>query len=106
MTLHTFPTAAFSVWLWSVTGSALYHLAAHQVLNRFAAFTPVGFYYKAFHTPRRLFPFYENRIRHLAGLGAVRPDRTYPHKRKDYDFCDVLVVGAGPAGALRLPGKG
>src|SRR5262249_35865905 len=25
----------------------------------FSAFLPVGFYYKAFHTPRRLFPFYD-----------------------------------------------
>ena len=28
---------------------------------------PVGFYYKAFHTPRRLFPFYERQMRKVAG---------------------------------------
>src|SRR6266542_189427 len=33
----------------------------------FSAFLPVGFYYKAFHTPRRLFPFYERQMRHDAG---------------------------------------
>ena len=28
-----------------------------RFLDYFGAFTPVGFYYKAFHTPKRLFPF-------------------------------------------------
>ena len=61
-------------------------------------FLPVGFYYKAFHTPRRLFPFYERRMREMAGLGSVNPKRPLEHTPKRYDFCDVLVVGSGPAG--------
>jgi sarcosine oxidase, subunit alpha len=61
-------------------------------------FLPVGFYYKAFHSPRRLFPFYESRMRDMAGLGSVNPKRPLEHTPKRYDFCDVLVVGSGPAG--------
>jgi sarcosine oxidase subunit alpha len=61
-------------------------------------FMPVGFYYKAFHTPRRLFPRWERLMRAMAGLGAV--DTAWKRLRtpKSYSFCDVLVVGAGPAG--------
>ena len=69
-----------------------------SVLGRFSAFTPVGFYYKALHTPRALFPFYERLLRRLAGLGRVRADHRAGPSPKDYAFCDVLVVGAGPAG--------
>lgn len=61
---------------------------------------PVGFYYKAFHTPRRLFPFWENVIRKAAGLGIV--NFNYPRilKRKTHSHCDVLVIGAGPTGLM------
>lgn len=59
---------------------------------------PVGFYYKAFHTPRRLFPFWEKIIRKAAGLGVV--NFNYPRilKRKQHSHCDLLVIGAGPTG--------
>ncbi len=59
---------------------------------------PVGFYYKAFHTPRKLFPYWERKMRAMAGLGAINPKLPRARTPKDYDFCDVLVVGAGPAG--------
>ena len=70
---------------------------AHWI-DRCSAFLPVGFYYKTFHRPRRWFPFFERRMRQLAGLGAI--NRTLPrgHTPKRYDFCEVLVVGAGAAG--------
>ena len=67
-------------------------------MNLLSPFLPVGFYYKAFHTPRRLFPFYEQRMRDMAGLGSVNPKKPLEHTPKRYDFCDVLVVGSGPAG--------
>lgn len=68
-----------------------------SILNVFAPFLPVGFYYKAFHN-KRLFPFWERLIRNISGLGRL--DVSTPHTRtaKQYDFCDVLVIGAGVAG--------
>ncbi|HPK03966.1 MAG TPA: 2Fe-2S iron-sulfur cluster-binding protein, partial [Candidatus Sumerlaeota bacterium] len=69
-----------------------------RIMNRFGRFTPVGFYYKAFHRPRSLFPFFENQIRRVAGLGTVNSGKALRHTPKDYAFCDVLVIGAGPAG--------
>ena len=69
-----------------------------RILDKFANFLPVGFYYKAFHTPRVLFPFWERVFRRMTGLGEL--DFSTPHIRtpKRYDFCDVLVIGAGPSG--------
>ncbi|MEO1994018.1 MAG: 2Fe-2S iron-sulfur cluster-binding protein [Planctomycetaceae bacterium] len=64
----------------------------------FSRFLPVGFYYKAFHTPRRLFPFYERRIRRISGLGQIDPESDAPVSPKDYAFCDLLIAGGGPAG--------
>ncbi|MDE2867221.1 MAG: 2Fe-2S iron-sulfur cluster-binding protein, partial [Chloroflexota bacterium] len=63
-----------------------------------APFIPAGFYYKTLMWPRRFWPLYEHVLRHAAGLGhaptAADPDR-YDHV---HAHCDVLVVGAGPAG--------
>jgi len=64
-----------------------------------APFIPAGFYYKTFMWPRRFWKsLYEPLIRARAGLGrastAADPDR-YAGR---YAHCDVLVVGAGPAG--------
>lgn len=67
-------------------------------MDRLSPFLPVGFYYKAFHTPRRLFPFYERRMREMAGLGSVNAEKEFERSPKRYDFCDVVVVGSGPAG--------
>jgi sarcosine oxidase subunit alpha len=69
-----------------------------KIIDRFGKFLPVGFYYKAFHTPRRLFPAYERQIRAMAGLGVVDPVHPRLRTPKRYDFCDMLVIGAGPAG--------
>ena len=68
------------------------------ITEKFSAFLPVGFYYKAFHTPRRLFAFCENQMRKVAGLGKINTRNDRPRSPKDYAFCDLLVVGAGPAG--------
>jgi sarcosine oxidase subunit alpha len=69
-----------------------------RILDKLSAFLPVGFYYKAFHTPKSWFPFWERMFRRVTGLGEL--DFSTPHIRtpKRYDFCDVLVVGAGPSG--------
>src|SRR5271165_6127766 len=79
-----------------------------RILDRFARYLPVGFYYKAFHS-KRLFPRWERMFRNLTGLGWVpldAPRRTTP---KRYGFCDVLVIGGGPSGlaaALEAAGAG
>lgn len=63
-----------------------------------AALIPAGFYYKTFFGPPSRWMLYERFIRRAAGLGkppqAPDPDH-YGHRSA---FCDVLVVGAGPAG--------
>ncbi len=71
-------------------------------------FLPVGFYYKAFYS-KRWFPRWERIFRSIAGLGRV--DLAAPRVKtpKRYDFCDVLVIGAGPSGisaALAAAGAG
>jgi sarcosine oxidase subunit alpha len=68
-----------------------------SVLNRLSPFLPVGFYYKAFHS-KRWFPRWERMFRRLTGLGEVDLRATARSTPKRYDFCDVLVVGAGPSG--------
>ena len=70
----------------------------YRITEWFSAFLPVGFYYKAFHTPRWLFPFYENQMRKVAGLGRIKPPSGPSASPKDYAHCDLLVVGTGPAG--------
>ena len=68
------------------------------IMQRFARFIPAGFYYKTFMWPRSWWGKYEERIRDAAGLGSV-PDTQDPDRyEKRYAHCDVLVVGAGPAG--------
>ncbi|MDG6774339.1 glycine cleavage T C-terminal barrel domain-containing protein [Thiomicrorhabdus sp. ZW0627] len=61
-------------------------------------FLPVGFYYKAFYSPKFLFPKWESLIRTMAGLGTVDTDWTEERKPKRYLHCDVAVIGAGPSG--------
>lgn len=74
--------------------------AAAGLIGRFL---PAGFYYKTFMGPRCLrgtavWFLCEQFIRRAAGLGAAsrRPDPDqYEHA---HAFCDVLVIGGGPAG--------
>ena len=58
-----------------------------------------GFYYKTFIGPHGAWhKFYEPLIRRAAGLGRA-PDAPDPDRYGNrYAHCDVLVVGAGPAG--------
>ena len=68
------------------------------VIGLFGRFLPAGFYYKAFLGKPKLWKFYEHFIRRAAGLGRppTKPDPdSYEHRAA---FCDLLVVGAGPAG--------
>ena len=59
---------------------------------------PSGFYYKTFMWPASFWMKYEYVIRHAAGLGKVPEGPDPDHYDKTFAHCDVLVVGAGPAG--------
>src|SRR5262245_49530354 len=74
--------------------------------GRLSQFMPAGFYYKTFKAPGRLWPRYEQVIRHAAGYGSSplepdpeRYDTTHRH-------AEVLVIGAGAAGLLAALGAG
>lgn len=63
-----------------------------------AKMMPPGFYYKTLMFPQFLWPWYEKVIRAGAGLGVAPsvPDvDTYDKLNR---HCDLLIVGAGPAG--------
>jgi sarcosine oxidase, subunit alpha len=64
-----------------------------------APFIPAGFYYKTFMWPRAAWKsLYEPRIRAAAGLGTAPRQADPDRYAARYAHCDVLVVGAGPAG--------
>src|SRR5690606_20592553 len=67
-------------------------------LQRIGRFIPAGFYYKTFMWPRALWPRYEAAIRQAAGFGTVPEAPDVDSYDATYAHCDVLVVGAGPAG--------
>jgi len=72
-----------------------------RVTDKFGGpFTPVGFYYKTFIRPRRLWPVYEKILRRAAGLGRLPRQQAERNWETEYRrrHCDVLVVGGGIAG--------
>src|SRR5690606_10214207 len=72
--------------------------AAAGLLSRFM---PAGFYYKTFFGSLRLWEHvFEPFIRRAGGWGRApgEPDPDTYDRR--YHHCDVLVVGAGPAGLM------
>jgi len=71
-------------------------LAANQL---FAPIFGAGFYYKTFMWPASFWEkVYEPLIRRAAGLGRAADAPDPDHYEKTNAFCDVLVIGAGPAG--------
>ncbi len=77
------------------------HLDLMAANALFAPLLHAGFYYKTFMWPASFWErVYEPLIRRAAGLGraaeAADPDR-YEHA---HAHCDVLVIGAGPAGLM------
>ncbi len=64
-------------------------------------FLSAGFYYKTFMWPRAFWEsLYEPIIRRAAGLGSLSGKHDEGHYEKAFAFCDLLVVGAGPAGLM------
>ena len=62
-------------------------------------FIGAGFYYKTFMWPAALWEkLYEPLIRRAAGLGRATYDTDPDRYEKCWAHCDLLVVGAGPAG--------
>jgi sarcosine oxidase, subunit alpha len=58
-----------------------------------------GFYYKTFMGPSWAWArIYEPMIRRAAGLGAPPREPDPDRYQRTFDHCDVLIVGAGPAG--------
>ncbi|MDX1515142.1 MAG: 2Fe-2S iron-sulfur cluster-binding protein, partial [Gammaproteobacteria bacterium] len=68
-------------------------------LNNFLSpLFPAGFYYKTFMWPKSFWMKYEYFIRRMAGLGKAPTGPDPDFYDKMHAHCDVLVVGAGPAG--------
>ena len=69
----------------------------NALIDRFGQFLPAGFYYKTFLWPD--WHMFEPRIRAMAGLGRLDPSTEPPADCPLISaHCDLLVVGAGPAG--------
>ncbi len=80
-------------------GSLKYDLMA--VNDYLSPFLSAGFYYKTFMWPRAFWEgIYEPLIRRAAGLGSLSGKHDKGDYEKAFAFCDVLVIGAGPAGLM------
>ena len=67
----------------------------------FSPFFGAAFYYKTFMWPKAAWEkLYEPAIRKAAGLGRAAELPDPDHYEKVQAFCDVLVIGSGPAGLM------
>ena len=82
----------------NVMGSLASDRAA--IMDRLGGFMPVGFYYRSFYAPgpKSWLKFWEPIIRRFSGLGTISTSPEAADYRKVSLHCDVVVVGAGPAG--------
>ena len=98
-------TRSTTAWLYDgleATSQNRWPSLKYDFLSINQLFSPIfvaGFYYKTFMWPATMWEkLYEPLIRRAAGLGALSglpdPDRY----DKNHAFCDVLVIGGGPAG--------
>lgn len=70
-------------------------------MDKFSCAMPAGFYYRYFHRPYRLWPFFLGQIRKTAGLGVIDPSSHLKGRfDEQYLNTDVCVIGGGPAGIL------
>lgn len=83
---NRWPTLAFDI------------MAANSLLGSVLS---AGFYYKTFMWPAAFWEkVYEPLIRRAAGLGRAAGVADPDHYEKATAFCDVLVIGSGPAGLM------
>ena len=76
-------------------------LDALAINDRLNAFFAAGFYYKTFMWPKSFWEkLYEPIIRRAAGLGSVSGEEDPDTYDKGFLHCDLLVIGAGPAGLM------
>ncbi|MFD0979622.1 sarcosine oxidase subunit alpha family protein [Tropicimonas aquimaris] len=81
---------------WPSLGADL--LAVNGLLSPFLG---AGFYYKTFMWPRGFWErVYEPLIRRAAGLGRLPETADTERHEKAFAHCDLLVIGAGPAGLM------
>jgi sarcosine oxidase subunit alpha len=74
---------------------------AMAINDRLSPFFAAGFYYKTFMWPAAFWEkIYEPIIRRAAGLGALSDLEDPDSYDKAFAHCDVLVIGAGPAGLM------
>ena len=70
-----------------------------SITNRLSFMFPAGFYNKTFMWPRSFWEtLYEPAIRQMAGLGEPPREIDPDHYAAVFAHCELLVVGAGPAG--------
>ena len=80
-------------------GSLEYDLLA--VNDLVSPFLSAGFYYKTFMWPKAFWEkVYEPIIRSAAGLGRLSMQEDPDKYDKGFVHCDLLVIGAGPAGLM------
>ncbi len=80
-------------------GSLKFDLLA--INDRFSNFLTAGFYYKTFMWPAAFWEkLYEPIIRNAAGLGSLSLKDDPDVYDKGFLHCDLLIIGAGPAGLM------
>ncbi len=74
---------------------------AMAINDRLSPFFAAGFYYKTFMWPAAFWEkFYEPIIRRAAGLGSLSKQDDPDTYDKGFLHCDLLIIGAGPAGLM------
>ena len=72
-----------------------------SINDRLSNFLVAGFYYKTFMWPAAFWEkLYEPIIRRAAGLGSMSRLEDPDNYDKGFLHCDVLIIGAGPAGLM------
>ena len=75
------------------------HFDLRRVNSLFSPVIGAGFYYKTFMWPASFWErIYEPLIRRAAGLGRAAGAPDPDHYEHANAFCDLLVIGSGPAG--------